>query len=370
MGISICILFLICLIFSYIMNVVKEDYPKFSWLLFIPFCFPFLIVMNASADRSYMGSWLILFVIIFCFINIDRKIDDIKKVILFSIITALAVEIRLEHIILLAVIPFSVLFYKVFTIRKSVIFIILTVLFYGVFDFIGHYPSNENLGYELHNLTFIYEQYKDNKFYDKAIEENKGLIEKVFGLKEGKKATDTDIIFDYSDENECLKCIYLLTKFAIKPPISIYFLKKNFRPSLKYSTFSYCEDISDGRNDNNSEYLIMQKEASNINSLKQKITRILLYGQNSSELNTVLNFIYNPVTCLAIMILLIPVSIIFLKNTFMLCYSLIFGVILYIILIFGYYCLPLYYNSFIQNTLTILFIILIMLLNKYKLNEK
>ncbi len=122
-----------------------------------------------------------------------------------------------------------------------------------MFSSITHYSQNSNLGYELHNLSFVFDVYRENNFKNSDIEENIGILNKIY-----------------------------------------------YKPLMK----GYQADIKK---------------------------------------------IYSPYVCFILVFILIPMFV-YLKKTYIIPFCIIWGFILYITLIFGYYCPDIYYFPFVYNT--------------------
>ncbi len=358
-GGSICIVILYSLGFSYIINKFREICPHSFWLLFIPFCFPCVLLLNGSLDRNYVIGNLMVFLMAYIFLNINKKNNNLIVCILLSILTGFISILRSEYIILILFIPLLLYLCKVLSKNKILILFVISCAFFSFNNWIQHLPYGYSFDYELHNMSFVYKAYNENKYYDKDIEKNIDLLNKFYNYDGSAKYN-----FGKYEIKEAKKCTFVLMKFALLN--SKYFIKHYIHVDLNYNIFYFPERIIRGLE--NPE-LMKLNDFFNPNNIKYKNTCYFLYGstdncgdKNIELKNKFLKTIYNFQVCFGLLLMMFMYALLK-RKTFFIFYFIIWSLVLLIILSFSYVRAWFYYYAFILNVWTFFFILLSMCFN-------
>ena len=367
-GVSIVNDFIYSLFFAYIMTHMQGKYSnKLYLILLLPFCFPFIIAMNQMPQRFIFSGWLLVFIFAFILFNQQKENAKVLISIFFAFICAIAVIFRHEYLPLMGFLPILVWLLKIFNKRNFVIYTIVLLLSFTGLYYIENL-NNKNY-YEVHNTSFVYDEYIVNNFYDSDIEKNKNILNKVYedSLKNNGLPSSS---YSYNIENkqEATMVYRLLMKFAIKK--SPYFIKTNIKNISPY----HCTDfqvknflntlIESTQNDN----IDIPEEIRTQKDLNTKITSFLLTFNFDFSENPIVNIIYHPLTGLFILIFFLVYSIVK-RNSFYFFLSLSWFSIMFITLIFMHWNVTLYFWAFFFNTRVFFFILLIDIINSF-LNKK
>ncbi len=369
MGISIVNDLIYSLIFAFIITKTKQIYNnKLYLLLFIPFFIPMILGLNQSPQRFVISGWLLLFIFFFIFINRGKEINNIYTTIFLSVISIIAIILRHEYIFLLFLFPIVLIATKIFTRKNIIIYsIILFISFIGLYTL--EKTNNDNY-YEVHNVTFIYDDYILNNSYNLDIENNKEILNKVYreSMKDGGLPSSS-FSYDMQDSNDVKTVCSVLIKYAIiKSP---HFIRKNIAKITPYNylnltVYSGLEDLIRTTANDNIEIpspIKVQK------AFPKKISYLLIcFNTKCSELGFA-NFIYCPQLSFFLLLCIFTGTFIR-KNIFYTCFLIGWLSILFIILTFMYWNFPLYFWAFFINTRVFFFIWLIDILSNFPIKNK
>ena len=359
-GVSICNSFCFSLIFAYIITSVRKI-VKSNWanLLFIPFCFPFVLALNQCPQRLIPCAWLFIFVLSFIFFNQKKVIKDNIKVILFALISSILIVSRSEYVILLVFLPLIIYLFKVVDVKRCILYTFILLLMFFSYNFIV--KSQDSYHYELHNLSYIYDDYFLNDIPDKDIEKNSLILKKVyknsFDISDLPSTSDS---FDMSDNKEVSVVISTLTKFAFKN--AYHFIKKNIA-LLNFSEDDifrlYFEKEQVKRNWlESSEKLYINLDEDNPRF--DKITSFILNLNVNNKASDLIKFIYSPINC-AYLLILVFVFALIQRRFFYVFNSVLFLIIFLLTLIFMKWIVSLYFFAFILNTWYLFFLYIVTL---------
>lgn len=361
-GISLFNCFLYSLIFSYCIVSTKKQISNKMWcILIIPLSFPCVFVLNSLPSRMVSIAWLFVFVISYIIFNTNRQSNNISKTILFSLIAGIMVSYRSEYIILLVFLPIIVHFSKVFAIKKFLLFL---VIFYSLFFFcnlIQHKFNNFN--YELHNLSYIYDEYLLNDFRDKDVEDNTNILRKIYKKSfEVSNLPSTLDQFDTSSYDDTVKVINILTRFSLRHPI--HFAKKNLYTLCPCEEDVFFLELYERDARSNPElkqrlphYFLFDYE------WKHKISHFLLSFSPKNKTGSILKIIYSPIFALVLLLLSSIIGCI-IKCRIFLWNFITWTFILFLTLIFLRWNVPLYFYSFVFNAWYIFTLSIILLSEK------
>lgn len=344
LGPSIYNIFLYSLVFAYCISCGKEKFQNKAYFLIIAFCCPFVLVLNQLPTRMIFTSYLFIFVFSFIYFNIDKKINLKSELFLFSLFAGILASIRSEYFLLLFFIPVIVYYNKIFQ-KKS--FIVFLFIFYFLFcgtTFVQ--KKMENFMYELHNLSYVYDEYFLNNMYDLEIEQNSSILKKVYAPSfEKANLPSSTATFDLSDNKNVVTSINILVKFALKN--SIHFLKRNISSFLTQENDIFLIELHEQNarlenKDNLFPYL--KKE----NLFQHKITSYLLYFNADYNANNISKILYSPLIAFIAIFITFLVGL-FRKDNFFIFNFIIWVCILFLTLVFIFWNIQLYFFVFIQN---------------------
>ena len=364
LGCSILNSFLYSLIFSYCAICLKKNtYPNKYFIFFLlPFCFPWVLILNQLPIRPILCSWIFIYVSFFLYFHTNKKINNSISVLFFSFFSACLVSIRSEFIILLIFLPLFIFFYKVFSIRNLCLFIFVFYSIFCCFTLIQR--KSESYYYELHNLAYIYEEYLVNNMYDFDLEEKSYFLKKIYAydITIGELPTNS-YNYDMSNEKEVLFSIYTLIKFALKN--SFYFIKKNLiyfcDMGKEIFQFTFLEKICRESYSHNVPIpnFLIQK-----NLLKHKIASLFFYFNLDNKANIISTFIYSPMVSLLLLFVSMIIGL-FINKVFYVLNFIVWLFIIYLLLVFMPLNVPFYFHSFIFNS-CLMFVLSIISLLEHK----
>lgn len=364
-GVSICNSFCFSLIFAYIITSVKKI-VKSNWanLLFIPFCFPFVLALNQCPQRLIPCAWLFIFVLSFIFFNQKKIIKDNIKILLFALVSSFLLMSRSEYIILLVFLPFIIYLLKVVDVKRCILYSFVLFLMFFSYNFIV--KSQDDYHYELHNLSYIYDDYFLNDIPDKDIEKNSLILKKVY--KNSFEVSDlpsTSDAFDMSDKEEVNVVISTLTKFAFKN--ANHFIKKNmallnFSENDIFRLHFEKEQVKRNWLDSPEKLYIDLNED---NPRFEKITSFILNLNINNKASNLIKFVYSPINC-AYLLILIFVFALVQRRYFYVFISLLWLIIFLLTLIFMKWIVSLYFFALILNTWYLFFLYVVTMFQNKK----
>ena len=218
----------------------------------------------------------------------------------------------------------------------------------------------EGYDYEIHNLSFIYEYYINDKMNDFEIEKNKELLDKIYGnLYNGENVSHLD---EKITDVEEIFAIKLLIKFVLKNPC--YFIDKNmsYFINLHDEIFGFKEAEDFART-----YLLEVGVLSNFlipeYKIQHKLCSLLLYFNLNNKSNIFSKMIYNPVVSCFLLFVSVLIAI-FTKRYFAIWVVFAWILIIIPVLLFIKWHFYIYFHSFILNSWVMFSLSIILLLEK------
>ncbi len=215
-GLSLCNIFTFSLIFASLLYLLeKEVFGKFTYIMYLPFILPVVLIINSYPFRGIYALWMfiLLFSLIFISYKTHKYISSYTIALIVASFSAMLSAIRSEYIILLILCPLMIYLLKIFDRKRFLTFLIsFLLLFSGIFIVNKIYISIRcgNNNYEIHNLMFIYEKIlSNNKMSDKLTADDKLILSNIY-YEFDKKGTNTDI--NTGDVNNVYAAIKILTK--------------------------------------------------------------------------------------------------------------------------------------------------------------
>ncbi len=337
--ITIFCMFLYSLVFAYLLVGIKEHISeKYANLLYIPFCIPFVLMINHIAYKNLYSFYLFIFLLSFILFNQNAKIKKFLTVFIISIFSAMLVSIRAENMTIILLLPLMIYCFKIFSKQMFILFITLYFVFFGLIISVS--KSFDNDTYALHNLIFAYENYVNTNNYTPD-KETKILLSKAYNdVNSFKNNGVLKSDLNHEDNKKIMKYITL-------------FIVKHFDFYLKNNIITSHKEI-------NSENLLVPENNINLDDYpKQKeIGNFLIFNPNKYPL---ISIFYSPFVSFILLLILLTGGIITKKYFYVW-----FFAIETIVITFFYIYMPLYmYQYFlflVFGTLIFSFVFLIELI--------
>jgi hypothetical protein len=355
MGINIITCFLYSIIFSYCINKLLEKYKsKIAYLILIPFFLPFILGLNQHVIRLITHSWIILFVFLFCYFNERKEENKLSIIIPFAIISSIAAGIRSENIILVIILPLLIYFSKIFSKKMLIIYTAILLTFTASFSYINKLL----LGYEyqIHNLSYIYEDYILNNFTDKDIDNNKQILYKIY--KNSIEATGLPTSpgeYDTSNIEETKKAIACLVKFPVKHiPFYIKNTINKYYPMEKFDFLLIQSELFVNSYETLPEYI--QDKHFNTENIEYKISSMLLNLNMNGYSNKFIYYVYFSSIFLLPLLLIYGI---FKRKIFFINFFIFWFLSLFILSLYTHHTVTIYFFGIFQNVFTFTILILI-----------
>ena len=364
-GVSIVLIFCYSLIFSFFIVNFKEKF-KIYHLIYIPFFIPFVLVLNQQPARYIVLSWFLLFMFVYIYLNQYKEKNNLFQIILFAILTVICARLRSEYIFLIVLIPMIFLFFKIFNKKNILIF---TIILFGLYNLLQIVDiSSQHFNYELHNLSYIYDDYFENNIIDEDIETNTQLLHYVYktSLENNGIPSNSDSFSGSYKQRKI--AVQILMKYAFKR--APYFIKKNYETMLgQQDNLDYFHIISQQQelinskeqetNHYISESLLKVKEFN-----KTSATFLLYFNKNiDKDCNNIIAYIYNINLFICLLIIIFLYGILSGKLFYIL-FSIFWALVIALILLFMKWPVTLYFYPVFQNLIVFLFTIMTEIINK------
>lgn len=347
-GVSIFNSILYSLVFAYcVLSVKKIVNNKLYYLIFIPFCFPYVFVFNQLPIRMVSCAWLFIFVVSFILFNKNKESSNLIKTLAFSILAGLLTAIRSEYIVLLVFIPIFVYFNKIFKLRNFLLFVFVLFLLFFICNF--KQKENDSYHYELHNLSYVYDVYLQSDIEDKEIEESSYILKEIYKKSfEKSDLASTEFEYEMSNKENVITVIQVLLKFPLKHPL--YFIKKN-----QYSMTTNDQDVFNiklaERQSKSEPYLrsLLHETFLADYEFQHKTVCLLTNLNIENKLSILMQYLYNPMLSLLLVVFSLFVGI-SKKQMFFVWNFVVWISILFLILIYMYWPVPHYYYAFVIDS--------------------
>ncbi len=291
-SVSIVCSFIYSLIFSYCVINLKEKYGKLSYFAVIFFCIPAILIFSLVQYSQIFVSYILCFLIFYIFFNENKYENKPLQAALLGFISAIIIFMRIENISFLIILPLLFYFMKIFNLKTFIVYCLSIILLFSPLFIIQKHHLH--LSYELHNLSYILDYYKQNNLQLPEYEK----FENVLSLNSSACL--------YLDNN-CSKDTQELQKQAAKLMLIMTF--KHLPDIIKYNAGKINEQL---RFD---DFILLKMQNHHFNhediywlknikylNLKNKIISLCVYGNSEFNNNIISKVIYNPVNYLVLLL--------------------------------------------------------------------
>ena len=354
-GIVFLNLIIYSVIYAYVIyNSKKYISSKYYKLLYIPFFIPVFLAYNQIPRNLVIASWLFIFVFSYIYFNKEKKDDTLKLPIFFGFLAAYFVNFRAEFFPLLFLFPLLVFFYKIFTNKKFIIFLVSFILMHSSLQ--NTFYAKDY--YKMENYSFIFMTLSSD--VSRINQQDLAYIKKLFPNIDKSDITVTPI-----DKKEYKNMILIAKKVLIKnyfyiasANLNSYYERMNdsdflhLRPSLaKY----YYPDFSQLFN--------------KLYPTKEKIMSPILYGSTDYTVSKIYKIFYKMYFNFAVILCLLIGGICLRKGLYVFI-SLILSWICACVLAVGYVVPFIYFYVFMFCGYVFFFMFLADLFAKIKIKNK